>query len=180
MNRLSALRQMLHSKCPVSFVRYMLQYSYKGKLCSFLLRNKDMFTRSGKVVLRMNVIKIPVSWLEPKLGSLQKNHPLYFRVIRSHECYKGKAVHVVIRLEDMKTSEKYVLHERILESEEKASIIAEIIKLCKAITNDTVTAKDVIGVEGVTRVYENQGRLMFDWKYTKAWLRKLEEIPKCI
>lgn len=128
----------------------------------------------------MNPIKIPVSWLVPKLGSLKMNHPLYFRVIRSHECYKSKAVHIVVCLEEMKSSEKYVLHERILKSEEKAPSIAEVIRLCKEITTDTVTAKNIIGIEGVTKVYENQGRLMLDWKYTKAWLRKLEKIPKCI
>lgn len=128
----------------------------------------------------MNPIKIPVSWLEPKLDSLKMNHLLYFRVIRSHECYKGKAVHIVVCLEEMETSEKYVLHERILKSEEKAAVVAEVIRLCKKITNDTVTAKDIIGIEGITKVYESQGRLMLDWKYTRSWLRKLEKIPKCI
>lgn len=80
----------------------------------------------------------------------------------------------------MKSSEKYVLYERIMKSEEKAPIIAEVIRLCKEIINDTVTAKDIIGIEGITKVYENQGWLMLDWRYTKAWFRKLEKIPKCI
>ena len=128
----------------------------------------------------MNTIKIPVSWLEPQFGSLKMNHPYFFQVIRSHECYKRKAVHIEVRLGNVKSSEKYVLHERILKSEEKATVVAEVIRLCKAIRTDNVTAKDIIGIEDVTKVQENQGRLVLDWAYTKAWLRKLEELPKCI
>lgn len=128
----------------------------------------------------MNVIRIPLSWLSHKLMSLNKKHAFYFQVIRSHECFKGKAVHVVICLEDMETSERYIFSERIMKSAEKASVVVEVIRICKTRTNDTVTAKDIIGIEGVTKVYENQGRLALDWAYTEDWLRKLEELPKCI